>query len=84
MLKTYIVNFLDYLKFTLRAGKHTKPIALSKYFIFFSVFRSPVFLQVTMSLRNRNQMWMTTRNKRFKMVDLAVSYISECHSDNFF
>lgn len=86
MLKTYIVHFLDYLKFTLRAGKHTKPIALSKYFIlfFFSVFRSPVFLQVTMSLRKRNQMWVTTRNKRFKMVVLALSYISECHSDIFF
>lgn len=37
-----------------------------------------------MSLRKRNQMWVTTRNKRFKMVILAVSYISECHSDIFF
>lgn len=34
MLKTYIVHFLDYLKFTLRAGKHAKPVALSKHFFF--------------------------------------------------
>lgn len=41
MLKTYIVKFLDYLNFTLRTGKHTKPIALSKYFIYFFFFCIP-------------------------------------------